>query len=134
MFLRHVWVAGLLALATCPSPGPRSVSSLPPVGAAAPPAALLDGLEQTADARIDADHAAMVRLSDTIWTHAELAFQEHHSSKLLADTLEKGGFTVRRGVAGLKTSFVAEYGKGRPVIGFLAEYDALPGLSQKAQP
>lgn len=63
---------------------------------------------------------------------AETALKEYKSSALLADILEKNGFTLERGVAGIPTAFVATYGSGSPVIGILAEYDALPGLSQKA--
>ncbi|WP_018962555.1 amidohydrolase [Coprothermobacter platensis] len=70
-------------------------------------------------------------VSDTIWDYAEVGFQEFKSSKLLADELEKAGFTVERAVAGLPTAFVATWGSGSPRLGFLAEYDALPGLSQK---
>jgi aminobenzoyl-glutamate utilization protein B len=58
--------------------------------------------------------------------------QETKSAKLLADYAERQGFRVERGVAGLSTAFTATYGQGRPVIGILGEYDALPGLSQKA--
>jgi len=74
------------------------------------------------------------RISDAIWSYAELGLEEHKSSKLLADTLEEAGFKVDRGVAGMPTAFVASWshGTGKPVIGFLAEYDALPMLSQKA--
>jgi len=74
------------------------------------------------------------RISDAIWSYAELGWQEFKSSKLLADTLEEAGFRVDRGVAGMPTAFVAtwSYGTGKPVIGFLGEYDALPMLSQKA--
>ena len=73
-------------------------------------------------------------ISDAIWSYAELGFEEHKSSKLLADTLEEAGFKVDRGVAGMPTAFVASWshGTGKPVIGFLAEYDALPMLSEKA--
>ncbi len=73
------------------------------------------------------------RISDAIWEYAELGLQEFRSSKLLADTLEKAGFRVERGLAGMPTCFVASYGSGRPVIGLLGEYDALPMLSQKAR-
>ena len=62
---------------------------------------------------------------------AETALEEYRSSEYLAGLLEKGGFTVERGVADMPTAFVASYGSGHPVIGILAEYDALPGLSQK---
>ena len=73
------------------------------------------------------------RMSDAIWAYAELGMQEFRSSKLLADTLEAEGFTLERGAAGLPTCFVASYGSGRPVIGLLGEFDALPMLSQKGR-
>ena len=67
-----------------------------------------------------------------IWDYAELCFQERKSSETLASLLEAAGFRVTRGAAGMETAFIAEYGQGEPVLGFLGEYDALPGLSQKA--
>jgi aminobenzoyl-glutamate utilization protein B len=73
------------------------------------------------------------KISDAIWSYAELGMQEFRSSKLLADTLEQAGFTVKRGAAGIPTCFVASYGSGSPVIGILGEYDALPMLSQKGR-
>ncbi|MBM3311825.1 MAG: amidohydrolase [Candidatus Aminicenantes bacterium] len=73
------------------------------------------------------------RVSDAIWSYAELGLQEFNSSKLLADTLEAGGFRVERGVAGMPTAFVASFGSGKPVIGLLGEFDALPMLSQKGR-
>jgi aminobenzoyl-glutamate utilization protein B len=73
------------------------------------------------------------KISDTIWGYAELGLQEFNSSKLLADTLEQAGFTVERGLAGMPTCFVASYGSGKPVIGLLGEFDALPMLSQKGR-
>ena len=69
-----------------------------------------------------------------IWDHAELGYKEVKSSSLLQETLKKNGFTVEAGVAGIPTAFVASYGSGQPVIALLAEYDALPGLSQRAIP
>ncbi len=73
------------------------------------------------------------KISDAIWSYAELGLQEYNSSKLLADTLEQAGFKVERGVAGMPTCFVASYGSGKPVIGLLGEFDALPMLSQKGR-
>ena len=73
------------------------------------------------------------KISDAIWSFAELGMQEFKSSKLLADTLEQAGFTVKRGAAGIPTCFVASYGSGSPVIGILGEFDALPMLSQKGR-
>jgi aminobenzoyl-glutamate utilization protein B len=72
------------------------------------------------------------RISDAIWNYAELGMQEFRSSALLAKTLEEAGFSVERNVAGMPTCFVATWGSGKPVIGILGEFDALPGLSQKA--
>lgn len=69
-----------------------------------------------------------------IWNHAELGYLEEKSSALLQDLLRKEGFQVQANVAGIPTAFVATYGQGQPVIGILAEYDALPGLSQQATP
>jgi aminobenzoyl-glutamate utilization protein B len=83
---------------------------------------------------IDAQSSQLTGISDKIWAHAEVAFQENQSAKLLADYAEANGFTVQRGVAEIPTAFVATYGSGSPVIGILGEFDALPGLSQKAVP
>ena len=85
-------------------------------------------------ASIERHKVEILDLSDQVWGFAETALLETQSSKALADYAEKQGFTVERGVAGLPTAFVASYGEGRPIIGVLGEYDALPGLSQKAQP
>jgi aminobenzoyl-glutamate utilization protein B len=71
-------------------------------------------------------------LADRIWAYAETALREHKSAAALADYAEQQGFRVERGVAGLPTAFTATYGSGRPVIGIMGEYDALPGISQKA--
>jgi aminobenzoyl-glutamate utilization protein B len=73
------------------------------------------------------------KISDAIWSYAELGLQEYKSSKLLADTLEQAGFKVERGLAGMPTCFVASYGSGKPVIAILGEFDALPMLSQKGR-
>ena len=69
-----------------------------------------------------------------IWKNAELGYKEKKSSALLQETLQKEGFSVEAGVAEIPTAFVATYGSGQPVIGILAEFDALPGLAQQAVP
>ncbi len=69
-------------------------------------------------------------ISDEIWDLAELPYGEHQSARLLCDTLERQGFTVNRGVAGIPTAFTASYGDCGPSLGVLAEYDALSGFSQ----
>ena len=74
----------------------------------------------------------LISISDEIWANAETAFEEYDSSKKLSDYAEANGFSVEKGVAGMPTAFVATYGEGKPVIGILGEFDALPGISQKA--
>jgi aminobenzoyl-glutamate utilization protein B len=69
-----------------------------------------------------------------IWNWAEPGYQEEKSSALLAGILEEAGFKLERGVAEIPTAFTATCGEGKPVIGILGEYDALPGLSQTAVP
>src|SRR5215510_2719383 len=90
--------------------------------------------KEEAVASIEKHKAELTNISDQIWRFAETALRETRSSKLLADYAEKQGFEVKRGVAGMPTAFMASYGQGRPIIGILGEYDALPGISQKAQP
>jgi len=83
---------------------------------------------------IENNKQLIVEMSDKIWDFAELGLIEFKSSALLADELEKHGFRVERGIAGMPTAFVATWGEGKPVIGIMGEYDALPGLSQKRVP
>lgn len=83
---------------------------------------------------IDENKDRLVEISDLIWEYAELGLKEFKSSKLLANELKKNSFRVEMGVAGMPTAFVATWGEGRPAIGIMGEYDALPGLSQKNIP
>ena len=85
-------------------------------------------------ASVEKHQQELIALSDQIWGFAEIAMRETKSSKVLADYAEAQGFKVTRGVAEIPTAFIAEFGKGKPIIGVLGEFDALPGLSQKAQP
>ena len=85
-------------------------------------------------AEIDSKKKEYASIAHTIWEEAEMGYLEYNSSALLKQTLEDEGFTVTSGVAEIPTAFVAEYGSGSPVIALLAEYDALPGLSQQAVP
>ena len=70
-------------------------------------------------------------IAKSIWGWAELGYQEEKSSALLKKTLSNEGFSIKSGVAKIPTAFVAEYGSGKPIIGILAEFDALPGISQE---
>jgi len=81
---------------------------------------------------VEANASTMAEMSDTIFHFAEPGLREYRSAKLLVDYLHREGFEVEEGLSGLPTAFVAKWGKEGPEIGFLAEYDATPGLSQKA--
>jgi aminobenzoyl-glutamate utilization protein B len=85
-------------------------------------------------ASVEKHQTELIALSDQIWGFAEIAMRETKSSKVLADYAEAQGFKVTRGVAAIPTAFIAQFGSGKPIIGVLGEFDALPGLSQKAQP
>jgi aminobenzoyl-glutamate utilization protein B len=83
---------------------------------------------------IDRHAEQLARLSDRVWAYAETGLLETRSAEALVSFAEAQGFRVRRGVAEMPTAFIAEYGQGAPVIAVLGEYDALPGISQKAEP
>ena len=86
-------------------------------------------------ADVDAHAPELARNALAIWNFAEVGYQETKSSALLQATLTKAGFTITPGVAGMPTAFVASFRRGKgPVVGILAEYDALPGLAQRAEP
>lgn len=81
---------------------------------------------------LDGKQEHYANIAKQIWEYAELAYLENKSSALLQNELSKAGFKIEKGVAGIPTAFVASYGSGKPVIGILGEFDALPGLSQEA--
>jgi len=83
---------------------------------------------------IERNKNTIVEISDKVWEHAELGLIEFKSSALLAEELEKQGFEVERGIADMPTAFLATWGGGKPIVGIMGEYDALPGLSQKRVP
>ena len=90
----------------------------------------IDALKNEASTNIQSGYDAYKKIALSIWDYAELGFKESKSSALLQTALKDNGFTVEAGVAGMPTAFVATFGSGSPVIGILAEYDALPGISQ----
>lgn len=67
-------------------------------------------------------------IAEKIWNYKELSLEEYKSSKLYIETLKKAGFDVKTNFAGIKTAFLGKFGRGKPVIGILAEYDALNGI------
>ena len=83
---------------------------------------------------LDKKTATYSTIAHDIWGLAEMGYQEEKSAALLQKILSDEGFTIKSGVAGIPTAFLAEYGSGSPVIAILGEYDALPGLSQQAVP
>jgi len=91
-------------------------------------------VKETAWGWIDQNQKRIIEVADTIWGYAELGLTEAKSSKLLQDELRRHGFKVEAGVAGMPTAFIATWGSGKPVIGIMGEFDALPGISNKVVP
>ena len=85
-------------------------------------------------AYLDREAATYDALAQDIWGLAELGYLETESSRKLQARLQQEGFEIRSGVADIPTAFVASYGEGAPVVVLLAEFDALPGISQAAAP
>jgi len=83
---------------------------------------------------VEARSARFKEISRLIWENPETGWKEHKSAGLLMDELRKAGFRVQDNVGGMPTAFVAEWGSGKPVVGIIGEYDALPGLSQEDVP
>jgi aminobenzoyl-glutamate utilization protein B len=80
---------------------------------------------------LDMEDEKLAYLAKEIWDHPEIGLQETFAANLLANELAQAGFTIEHGVGQMPTAFVASWGEGKPVIGLLGEYDALPGLSQQ---
>ena len=83
------------------------------------------------EASVAAHADEWIDVSKKIWSFAEVGYEEFKSSNLLCEELEKHGFTVTKGLANIPTAFKGVWGSGKPVMGILGEFDALPGLSQK---
>ena len=79
---------------------------------------------------VDENAGEICAVSDALWDHPEISFEEYEAAQILAEKLEKNGFTVTRGVANIPTAFTATFGSGTPHMGILAEYDGLHGMSQ----
>lgn len=93
-----------------------------------------DELKQSAWTSLERQATTLAEANQKIWSFAETSLEETRSSQVLQDLLAARGFDVEAGVAGMPTAFVATYGSGSPAIGILAEFDALPGVSQAAAP
>jgi aminobenzoyl-glutamate utilization protein B len=90
--------------------------------------------QEAAIADVESRRAELLAVNKAIWEFAEVGLEEKKSSALLIEKLQSAGFKLKAGIANMPTAFVAEFGEGKPIIGILAEYDALPGLSQKVSP
>ena len=94
-------------------------------------AATLTGLKQEAISEVDKLQVLTQQMVDQIYSYSELGFQEYETSRYVSGLLEKNGFNVERGVVGMPTAWVASYGSGKPVIGFITDIDCIPRASQK---
>ena len=101
------------------------------VAQAPPDSPALAQMKKEAAAGVDARAKLAQVMVDTVFSYSELGYQEFHSSAYLADVLEKNGFTVERGVAGIPTAFMATWGSGKPVIALGSDVDCIPQASQK---
>jgi aminobenzoyl-glutamate utilization protein B len=79
---------------------------------------------------INEHQGVFTEIAQKIWENPQIAYEEEYASGLQMNTLKQAGFTIQPNIGGASTAFVAEYGSGKPIIGILGEYDALPGLSQ----
>ncbi|HUV67738.1 MAG TPA: amidohydrolase [Sedimentisphaerales bacterium] len=93
-----------------------------------------DPLKQQVIARVDSIEAVIAEMAEKLWEYSEISLYETRSAALLISKLREAGFDVETNVAGMPTAFVATYGKGSPVVGILAEYDALPGVGNEPVP
>ncbi len=97
-------------------------------------AAQSDALKRQAIEEVESQRAVIEDIATTLWNYSETALRERRSSAYLIEKLRHAGFRVTAPVAGLETAFVAEFGQGSPVIGILAEFDALPGVGNAVAP
>ncbi|MBX9599743.1 MAG: amidohydrolase [Bryobacteraceae bacterium] len=91
----------------------------------------LDSLKKEAVAEVNSRQKLIQEMVDSIFSFGELGFQEVETSRYVTAILEKNSFRVQRGVAGIPTAWVAEWGSGKPVIGFITDLDGIPKASQK---
>ena len=93
-------------------------------------AAAVADLKKRAVEGVEARAKMAQEMTDSIFSFGELAFQEVETSRYITDILEKNGFTVERGIAGMPTGWVAKWGSGKPVIALGSDIDGLPKTSQ----
>jgi aminobenzoyl-glutamate utilization protein B len=121
-YLRCIAILGVLAL---------PIASLAQQSTTPPQAANLPALKAEAVTEIDRMQTLTQQMVDQIFSFSELGFQEIETSRYLTDLLDKNGFQIERGVAGIPTAWIATYGSGKPVIAFITDVDCIPRASQK---
>src|SRR5258707_12061975 len=103
----------------------------PPAPAAAPPSPQLAQYKQNVGLEVDSMGENIQKMNDTVFSFAELGFQEYETTKYLTGILEQNGFKIERGVAGIPTAWTARWGAGKPVIALGSDVDCIPQASQK---
>ncbi len=121
MKVRCVILSLLALLLYLPGVAPLRAQQTPPA----------DDLKKEAVADVDGMQTLTQQMVDEIYSFSELGFQEYETSRYVTGILEKNGFRVERGVAGIPTAWVATWGSGKPVIGFITDIDCIPQASQK---
>src|SRR5512134_297943 len=100
-------------------------------GVAAPLPPKLSAYKTEAAASIDGMYDLAQQMVDSVFSFSELGFQEFETQRYLTGILEKEGFTIQRGVAGIPTAWIARFGSGKPVIALGSDVDCIPQASQK---
>ena len=92
----------------------------------------INTMKKTAIESVDSMAKLYTDIADKIWDNPELSLKEHTAAEVYIAALKEQGFQVTEKLCGIDTAFSGSFGSGKPVIGILAEYDALSGLSQAA--
>ena len=133
MTLRNrAWLLSVLVASLATTTFPASQSERPAtqvVAAAVPPK--LAQYKQEAIASVDGMYGLAQQMVDSVFSFGEIGFQEHETQRYLTAILEREGFTVQRGVAGIPTAWTASFGSGKPVIALGSDVDGIPQASQK---
>src|SRR5262245_13289604 len=127
-----IWAVATITvvLSLVASPSMQSGSTPPRVAVAPTPPKLADYKKEAA-ASIDGMYDFAQQMVDSVFSFGELGFQEFETQRYLTGILEKEGFTIQRGVAGIPTAWTARFGSGKPVIALGSDVDCIPQASQK---
>ena len=135
MRLKHVWALTVFIVLVSMSATPtmQSGAATPPTrgGAGAPVPPKLAGYKKEVANTVDGMYDFTQQMVDSVFSFGELGFQEFETQRYLTNILEKEGFTIQRGIAGIPTAWTARYGAGKPVIALGSDIDCIPQASQK---